>query len=344
MDERRAHLHRATERGAYSLMTASELLRRMNEMRVLVVGDVCLDRWCIYEPSLSEASRETGLPRTAVTRTETTPGAAGTVANNLRSLGVGDVAVLGLAADDGYGCELLKAMKSRGIRTDLLVKNSELPTFTYTKLINSETGVEDKSRVDFVFTQDIPVDVEDAVCEQLRKYGRDFDLICVSDQAETERGGIVTAATRDTLAELAGAGKLIWVDSRRRIEHFRSAVLKVNHQEASEARARCGDVPLSDILKTTEAPAMFVTHGGNGVQILNQAGETWLMTKRVVAPVDICGAGDSFTAGAACALAAGANHHAAARLGPLIASITIMKEGTGVAYPGELLEAEKAGE
>lgn len=334
----------AVAHGEYGLMTASELLGRMKAMRVLVVGDICLDRWCTYEPSLSEPSRETGLKRIAVTHTETTPGAAGTVANNLRSLGVKDVAVLGLAADDGHGYELLKAMKSRGIRADLLVQNDKIPTFTYTKLINSETGAEDRPRVDFVFTQDVPADVERAVCERLREHGRDFDLICVSDQAETEQGGIVTTGAREALAELARSGKLVWVDSRRRIEHFRSAVLKVNHQEASEARSRCADAPLSNILKMSEAPAMFVTHGGNGLQILNEEGETWLMTKRFVDPVDICGAGDSFTAGAACALAAGASHHAAARLGHLVASITIMKQGTGVAYPEELLEAEKAGE
>lgn len=325
-------------------MTASELLLEMKAMRVLVVGDVCLDRWCTYEPSLSEASRETGLGRTAVTRTETTPGAAGTVANNLRALGVNDVAILGVAADDGHGYELLKAMKLRGIRTDLLVQSNEVPTFTYTKLINSETGAEDKGRIDFVFAQDMPGNVEQAVCDRLRAHGSDFDLICVSDQAETERGGIVTAAARDVLAELARSGRLVWVDSRRRIEHFRSSVLKVNHQEASEARDRCAGASLSDILKRTEAPALFVTHGGNGVEILNQSGETWLMTKRFADPVDICGAGDSFTAGAACALAAGASHHAAARLGHLVASITIMKKGTGVAYPEELLEAERASE
>jgi sugar/nucleoside kinase (ribokinase family) len=65
------------------------------------------------------------------------------------------------------------------------------------------------------------------------------------------------------------------------------------------------------------------------------------MTQRVAHPVDICGAGDSFTAGAACALAGGASAQAAARLGHLVASVTIMKKGTGYATPKELLEAER---
>ena len=38
-----------------------------------------------------------------------TPGAGGTVANNLAALGVGRVAVLGVIGDDGFGFELARA-------------------------------------------------------------------------------------------------------------------------------------------------------------------------------------------------------------------------------------------
>jgi sugar/nucleoside kinase (ribokinase family) len=78
-------------------------------MRALVVGDVCLDRWCRYDPLLSEPSRETGIPRNAVIETEVTPGAAGTVAANLASLGAGRVSVLGAVGEDGFGWELERA-------------------------------------------------------------------------------------------------------------------------------------------------------------------------------------------------------------------------------------------
>lgn len=322
-------------------MRAADLLTSMRSQRVLIVGDICLDRWCYYNPSFAEPSRETGIPRVAVTKTERTPGAAGTVANNLHALGVKEVAVLGVTGDDGHGHELLKALRDRKIRTDLLVQHSDVPTFTYTKLINNETEVEDRPRVDFIFTADMPADIEAEICERLRKVHQSFDLICVSDQAETERGGVVTAAVRELLTQIARDGKLVWVDSRRRMELFRSAVLKVNHDEALEARRRCGDISLAEMRESTEAPVFFVTHGGSGVQILNHSGETWLLTQRVPNPIDICGAGDSFSAGAACALAAGATHHSAARLGHLVASVTIMKRGTGVALPEELLEAER---
>jgi rfaE bifunctional protein kinase chain/domain len=322
-------------------MNARELLAKMSEMRVLVVGDVCLDRWCRYNPALSIESRETGIPRIAVVETERTPGAAGTVAANLKSLGVKEVAVMGAIGDDGFGHELKMALVRKSIYTDYLVVSPRLNTFTYTKLLNAETGKEDLPRVDFINTLDLPEDAEDQVCRMLAGVSG-FDLICVSDQAETDRGGVVTEAVRERLAGIASAGeRLVWVDSRGRIERFRNAVLKTNADEAAEARSRTGAATLHDVRKQADAPSLFVTHGGNGIQIFDDRGETWIMTRRIDNPVDICGAGDSFTAGAACALAAGATTEEAARLGHLVASVTIMKPGTGFALPDELLEAER---
>src|SRR5439155_2384386 len=103
-----------------------------------------------YDPALALASAETGIPRIAVVTTEATPGAAGTVANNLAALGAGRVDVLGLVGDDGFGYELRRAMAARGVSTELLVETASAPTFTYTKLLNGDTGEEDLPRVDFV--------------------------------------------------------------------------------------------------------------------------------------------------------------------------------------------------
>jgi sugar/nucleoside kinase (ribokinase family) len=55
--------------------------------------------------------------------------------------------------------------------------------------------------------------------------------------------------------------------------------------------------------------------------------------------VDICGAGDSFSAGASLALRVTGSPEEAARFGNLVASITIMKKGTGTASPEEVLAA-----
>ena len=63
--------------------------------------------------------------------------------------------------------------------------------------------------------------------------------------------------------------------------------------------------------------------------------------KPVEHPVDICGAGDSFSAGAAMALHVTRSPDLAARFGNLVASVTVMKSGTGTASPEEILAADR---
>src|SRR5260370_40759905 len=117
-------------------MTTAEILAAIPRYSALIVGDICLDRRCIYDPATSEPSRETRIPRVGVVATEVSPGAGGTVANNLASLGIGHVAVLGAIGEDGYAWELARAMNANKISPDLLIRSNELSTFTSTKLVN----------------------------------------------------------------------------------------------------------------------------------------------------------------------------------------------------------------
>ena len=320
-------------------MSIPEILESLPKLSALVVGDICLDRWCTYDPSLAEASRETGIPRIGVVSVEVTPGAGGTVANNLAALGVGRVAVLGAVGNDGFGFELKQALRSRGIDPEMLVEIPGLQTFTYTKVINCETGVEDFPRLDFVSVKPLAAEVELELVRRLNDYAPRFDVIPVSDQAETDQGGVVTKCLRDALPALARENphKVIWVDSRMRPELFRGVIVKPNEDEARSAVARLGAQNYRQLFQTIQGPLLFVTHGGEGVLVMDEAREVWVKTSPVRNPVDICGAGDSFSAGAACAFAVTRNAEEAARFGNLVASVTIMKKGTGTASPAELL-------
>lgn len=318
-----------------------DVLSRIANLRALVIGDICLDRWCIYDPSLAEASRETGIPRIAVISYEVTPGAGGTVSNNLVAMGVRDVGVLGVLGDDGPAFELRRALESRNVDTSYLVTSAETQTFTYTKYLNVSTGEEDLPRTDFVNVNPWSSDVEAALVSQLRVAAAEADVILVSDQAETEVGGVVTAAVRKTLAEIGrdAPRKTVWVDSRMRPEHFRGVIVKVNQEEAEMACDRLQiKRDFSLLCAQTHSPLFLVTHGGDGVDIYSASGANSVSTERVEDPVDICGAGDSFSAGAAMALAATGDPVLAARFGNLVASITIMKRGTGTASPDEILD------
>jgi len=311
---------------------------------VLVAGDICLDRWCSYDPAAAEPSRETGIPRIGVVSTEVTPGAGGTVANNLAALGIGRVAALGAAGDDGFGYELARALGERGIDSSLLVRSEKIATFTYTKVINGDTGIEDCPRLDFIMTRPIDTAVEAELLSRLERAAPEFDVIIVSDQAETSQGGVVTPAMRELITRLAAAHpqKIWWVDSRMRPELFRRVIVKPNRDEAEAASKRAlGAIDFGRLRAHIEAPLLAVTHGGDGVLLVESDRERWAPARKVENPVDICGAGDSFSAGAACALAVARDPVRAAEFGNLAASITIMKKGTGTASPAELLAREQ---
>jgi rfaE bifunctional protein kinase chain/domain len=317
-------------------MDAARILAGFAKLRALVVGDVCLDRWCRYDPAQRDTSRETGIPRIAVIDTEVSPGAAGTVASNLAALGAGRVAVLGIVGDDGHGHELARALRQRSISSDHLIASPRVATFTYTKLINSVTGIEDLPRIDYINGRALPEALESEVLREIWKISDNFDVILVSDQAETASGGAVTPRIREALCGLPH--EVVWVDSRARAEHFRNVILKPNRQECDAASVRAfGRVDDRAFREHTNSKLLVITHGPGGALMIDGAGETWVRTKAVENPVDICGAGDSFSAGAAMALAVTGSATEAARFGNLVASITIMKNGTGTASPEEVL-------
>ena len=325
-------------------MTTAEILAGFPKLSALVVGDICLDRWCTYDPGVAEASRETGIPRIGVIQTEVTPGAGGTVASNLVALGVGRVSVLGVVGADGFGHELIQALERRGIAADTLIQAAEMQTFTYTKLINYVTGQEDLPRVDFINTSPLDPKVERQVLDVLAAAIHVFDVTLVSDQAETSAGGVVTPAVRNLLAELVSRhpGKVFLVDSRARIGLFRNVIIKPNREEAeSVCLQQFGRVDYQALREYCQARFMIVTDGASGAMVVEPHQETFCKTKPISKPVDICGAGDSFSAGTALALAVTGSPVEAAHFGNLVASITIMKKGTGTASPSEVLEAPR---
>ncbi len=322
-------------------MTDQQILECIPSLSALVIGDICLDRWCTYDPAYAEPSLETGIPRVAVVKTEVTPGAGGTVANNLAALGVGRVAVLGAVGDDGFGYELIQSLKQRGITSDLLVRAPRMPTFTYTKLTNATTGEEDLPRIDFISKVALAHETERKLLDAILPAVDAFDVIAIADQAETARGGVVTEAVRTLLAELAPAypDKVFLADSRARLAQFRNIALKPNQHEAERAcHDQFGRVDFSALRTRVQAPWMMVTHGARGVLTVGDDGERWVPARGVTKPVDICGAGDSFCAGALLAYWLTRSPVRAAEFGNRVASITIMKQGTGTATPSELLE------
>ena len=131
---------------------------------------------------------------------------------------------------------------------------------------------------------------------------------------------------------------MVWVDSRLRSEHFHHVVLKPNQEEAEAASLRAlGRIDYPELRRRSQLRCLIVTHGAKGALVIDERGETWVGATPVANPIDICGAGDSFSAGAALTLCVTGDAVAAARFGNSVAGITIMKRGTGTASPAELL-------
>jgi bifunctional ADP-heptose synthase (sugar kinase/adenylyltransferase) len=92
-----------------------EILARIPSLRILVLGDFFLDKYLVTDPALSEVSVETGLEARQVVEIRTSPGAAGTVTNNLAALRVGEIRALGVIGADGEGYELVFGLEFSGV-------------------------------------------------------------------------------------------------------------------------------------------------------------------------------------------------------------------------------------
>ena len=91
------------------------LMAAFPTLRIGVVGDFFLDSYRECDPALDEKSLETGKTCYQVIGYRRQPGAAGNVAANLHTLGVGAVEAVGYCGDDGEGYELRRAMRRLGL-------------------------------------------------------------------------------------------------------------------------------------------------------------------------------------------------------------------------------------
>ena len=329
------------------------LLSRFSGLSILVVGDFFLDKYLVLDPGLDEPSLETGLAARQVVGRRCMPGAAGTVAANLRALGVGRLHALGITGDDGEGYELRQGLAAMGVRLDALIESPDRFTPTYIKPMHREAGGERESnRMDIQNRSPTPRGLEDRIIACLRDMAPTMDGVAVLDQVGARNTGVVTDRVREAIGELGRThpDKVILADSRERIGAFRHVIRKGNRdelggvaetgvaEELGGAASEQGTVP-------GEGPArpVYVTLGADGLLLIDGEGRRHVPGVRVPGPVDTVGAGDSVTAGIVASLAAGATHLEGGLIGNLAASVTVRQLGvTGTASPAELLEALKA--
>ncbi len=328
------------------------ILEGFRERKILVVGDFYLDAYWIVDKTKSALSLETPWHTHPVVEQRYSPGAAGTVTNNLAALEIGEIYTLGVIGEDGFGSTLRERLDANGCLTDFMITSPDRVTPTYLKPIHrGYEGVETEGpRFDIENQSMMQSEVEDRVIHALRRCVPQVEGIIIGDQMPHDNWGVVTDRVRSELCQLAVEfpEKLFFVDSRMRIGAYHHVTIKPNRFEAKRAvdpawagasvdieeAKRCGQI----LTERTEKP-LFVTVGPEGILVFQEGQIEHVQGIPLETKTDPVGAGDSVSAAIVATLCGGFSHLEAAQLGNLVASVTVTKIGkTGTASHAEVVE------
>lgn len=331
-----------------------EILNGFPKVRIAVIGDFFLDKVLLIDRALDEPSLETGLTAYQVKEKRISPGAAGTVMNNLAALSIGEMYAVGLRGEDGDGWELERGLRAQGINTDWLVQCPGLSTPAYIKpMFMAATGHAETNRLDIRNRGPLPKDVEDRIIGNMRAAAARVDAIIALDQVVESNTGVITGRVRNELANLSIAHPrlILYTDSRAHTMDFKNVIVKCNHLEAVQAAhpGFAGEPDEDTIRESVLAMAhatgrpVFVTFGARGIFTAKDGSVHLTPAVHVKGAVDICGAGDAATSGIVSALCRGATLEEAAFVANLAASVTIRQIGTtGTATREQLMEQFRA--
>ena len=332
------------------------IVGRFPGLRLGVVGDYFLDAYFECDPRLQETSLETGKVCHQVVRTRRQPGAAGTVATNLKALGVGSVEAVGFCGEDGEGFELRRAMERGGIAMNCFLAVSDRVTPTYGKpcAVRSVSGkrewavIEEMNRLDIKNRRPTPVALQQRLMDFVLHGLNRWDGMIVVDQVSEPNCGVITSRVRRFLGTQARLHPdfVTLADSRERIGEFRCLALKPSQREAANAMAatsrrlslRSAREHAQALSRRARRP-VFLTLAERGMLIADGSDVQEARGFPVTGPTDPAGAGDSTSAALLASRACGATLTEAAFIANLAGSITVQQVGTtGTASPVQLLK------
>jgi rfaE bifunctional protein kinase chain/domain len=317
----------------------AEIGARFDRLRILVVGDFCLDRYFEIDPARAEISLETGLTVHNVVNTRCQPGGAGTIVNNLSALGVGTIWVAGFCGDDGEGFELRRALAQRpGVDASLFLTTTERKTFCYSKPLVLTPGKppEELNRLDTKNWSPTPATVSEAIIAGVTAAAAQADAVIVLDQVDIPETGVITSAVLEAVGRVAAARPSLPVlgDSRQGLKRWPPLSFKMNARELGLLTGRPTEsldeaASASEQLATANRRPAFVTLAERGI-LAAEPGRPALHAPAlpVRGPIDVVGAGDSVTANLAAALAAGATVGESLHIAMAAANTVVHQLGT----------------
>lgn len=317
----------------------SAVLARMAGLDVLVVGDAMLDTY--HHGTSERLCPEAPVPVVAVSERVDAPGGASNTAVNARALGA-EVTLLAAIGDDGEGRALRRAVEGSGVEAAALLVDRGRRTLAKQRVL---AGSQMLVRFDQGSTGPLAPDCEAELARRLDALAPEGDAIIVSDYGY----GVLGPRVRDALAAAQRrAPRVVVVDSKT-LGAYRAVgptAVKPNFREASRLlgelgasgaeRSRLMEQHGRALLQITGAQIVAVTLDTEGAMFFERDRDAYRTYARPVDPRRAAGAGDTFGAALALALAAGADMPIAAEIASAAAAVVVAKEGTATCSLGEL--------
>ena len=317
---------------------ARKLVQGFTSCRVLVVGDLMLDRY--VWGSVDRISPEAPVPVVQVQRESTMLGGAGNVVRNLVSLGA-QVDVVALVGDDESASELRRLLDHWKIDPSGLIVDASRPTTEKTRVI---AGSQQVVRYDRESDEPLlPAATESLLGAVCARAGR-VDGVIVEDYG---KGLLEPGVASEAMAEFERHQRRVFVDPKLQPwDVYRGAeLLKPNLREAQEVSGikLRSEADLESmgraLLEQTGAQTLAITRGGEGMTLFPSDGPTEHVAtvRREVA--DQAGAGDTAIAALTLARLAGASWREAATLANAAAGVVVAIPGTATLSPADLLRS-----
>jgi rfaE bifunctional protein kinase chain/domain len=306
----------------------------LHKGRVLVVGDVMLDRYWFGEVSRISPEAPVPIVKIEADRTRETPGGAANVAVNAAALGA-RVALLSVVGDDEPGRKLERLLGERRVNASLH-RDGSIETTVKLRVIGGRQH--QLLRIDF----EKPPSRE-ALRDKLDDYSRmvaDCDVVILSDYG---KGGLAHISRMIEIAR--ELGKSILVDPKGD-DYSRYVGATVVTPNRSEFREVVGSWRNEDELtrkaqalrEQLELRALLLTRGSEGMTLYEAGGRRHeKATEHEV--IDVSGAGDTVIATLGVMLGVGMPLEEAVRVANVAAGIKVLKFGTAVVQPKELRDA-----
>lgn len=311
---------------------------RFRQVRVLVVGDVMLDKY--VHGTVERISPEAPIPILRRQSTKNMPGGAANVAANIAALGA-RAGLIGMAAKDAEGL-LLRTLLAEGmspIDVSLLAEASR-PTTVKTRF---GAGSQQILRVDTEDARPVTANSELALLEEFARRLPDADVVVLSDYAK----GLLTDRIITTIISMARElGLPVLVDPKRRnLSVYRGAtMIKPNLSELQQATGIVCDIEerieiAARIVLDTVATDMVLITSPGGMWLFRNDAPVQRVKVNAREVVDVSGAGDSAIAAFAVALSSGCDPFDAMEIANAAAGLSVLKLGAAIVTAYELAES-----